>query len=119
MSAPAAISTIVIDCADPAGLAEFYRRATGWTETYQDENFVVLGGDGPIKLGFQRIEGYRPPSWPDKAKHAHLDLAVADLDQSTKELCEFGAAKPDFQPGGEEWVVLTDPEGHPFCLVAG
>ena len=29
------------------------------------------------------------------------------------------ATRPGFQPGGDSWVVLTDPEGHAFCLVAG
>jgi len=29
----------------------------------------------------------------------------------------LGATRPGFQPG-DSWVVLTDPEGHAFCLVA-
>lgn len=24
----------------------------------------------------------------------------------------------EFQPGGDQWVVLADPEGHLFCLAA-
>jgi hypothetical protein len=28
------------------------------------------------------------------------------------------ATRPGLQPGGDSWVVLTDPEGHAFCLVA-
>ena len=116
MPALAELTTIVIDCADPGSLAEFYRAVTAWEVIYRDEECVQLGG-GPIQLGFQRIEGYRPPNWPDPAKHAHLDLKVSDLDHVVKELLAIGANKPDFQPGGDEWVVLTDPEGHPFCLV--
>ncbi|HEY6593128.1 MAG TPA: VOC family protein [Asanoa sp.] len=115
MSAPASLSSIVIDTADPAALAAFYGGVTGWAVSYQDDDFAILG-DGPVKLGFQRIEGYRPPGWPDPAKHAHLDLKVDDLETATKEVLALGAAKPDFQPGGNDWTVLTDPEGHPFCL---
>ncbi|WP_160330419.1 VOC family protein [Sphaerimonospora mesophila] len=28
---------------------------------------------------------------------------------------EFGATKPQFQPG-DGWIVLADPEGHLFCV---
>jgi hypothetical protein len=118
MTAIAQLTTVVIDCAAPASLAEFYRAVTGWKVSYSDADTVYLDG-GSIQLGFQRIAGYQPPSWPDPAKHAHLDFKVADPERAVKELLTIGAAKPSFQPGGDEWVVLTDPEGHPFCLVPG
>jgi predicted enzyme related to lactoylglutathione lyase len=117
MSALAEITTIVIDCADPGPLAEFYRTVTGWEITYRDNDCVQLGNGGRIQLGFQRVDGYRPPSWPDVAKHAHLDLKVNDLGRAVTEVVAVGATKPEFQPGGDEWVVLADPEGHPFCLI--
>lgn len=113
----AQLATVVIDCRAPGSLAEFYRTVTGWEITYSDADTVYLGG--PIQLGFQRVEGYQPPSWPDPAKHAHLDFKVADVDHAVKELLALGATKPEFQPGGDEWVVLADPEGHLFCLAAG
>ncbi len=46
----------------------------------------------------------------------HLDFAVDDLDEAEALLLKLGAAKPDFQPGGGQWRVFTDPAGHPFCL---
>ena len=113
------LTTIVLDCAAPGPLADFYRSLTGWEVTYTDPDCVYLGNGGPIQLGFQRVEGYRAPGWPSPTKQAHLDLKVADLDPAVKEAVALGAARPEFQPGGTEWVVLTDPEGHPFCLVAG
>lgn len=33
------------------------------------------------------------------------------------EAAALGGRWPGFQPGGS-WVVLTDPGGHAFCLVA-
>jgi predicted enzyme related to lactoylglutathione lyase len=111
----AELTTVVLDCADPAALAAFYGEALGWEVTYSDDDTVQLGG--PVGLGFQRVEGYRGPGWPDAAKHAHLDLRVDDLDRAVKEFTGLGATKPDFQPGGGDWVVLADPEGHLFCLV--
>ena len=50
MSAPAALSAVIIDCADPAALAAFYRQVTGWDVTDGDDDFVYLG-DGPVQLG--------------------------------------------------------------------
>jgi predicted enzyme related to lactoylglutathione lyase len=66
-----------------------------------------------------RVDGYQPPSWPDTAKHVHLDFTVTDLDDAAEELLAIGASRPDFQPGEGKWIVLTDPEGHPFCLTTG
>jgi predicted enzyme related to lactoylglutathione lyase len=114
----AQLSTIIIDCAEPGPLAEFYRTMTGWEVSYSDADSVYLGGD-PIQLAFQRIADYQPPGWPDPAKHAHLDFKVADLEDTVKQLLAIGATKPEFQPGGGDWVVLTDPQGHPFCVAAG
>jgi predicted enzyme related to lactoylglutathione lyase len=115
MPADATLAAVVIDSADPAALAEFYGKLTGLAVTYSDDTYLYLG-EGPVKLGFQRVEGYRAPGWPDPAKHSHLDLAVADIESAAKEAAALGAGRPDFQPGGGSWVVLTDPEGHPFCL---
>jgi predicted enzyme related to lactoylglutathione lyase len=116
MDTTATLTAIIIDSADPARLAAFYGELTGWAPGYQDEDFSSLGA-GPIKLGFQRVAGYQAPGWPDPAKHAHLDLSVPDLAKGVARALELGASKPDFQPG-DSWVVLTDPEGHPFCLTS-
>jgi catechol 2,3-dioxygenase-like lactoylglutathione lyase family enzyme len=116
VSAIAKLSNIVLDCTDPAALAAFYRTATGWDVTYSDDDFVCLGDGGPVQLSFQRVAGFAAPDWPDDRKQAHVDLAVADLAAAEKELVAAGASRPGFQPGGENWTVLLDPAGHPFCL---
>ena len=38
-----------------------------------------------------------------------------DLAEAEAKLLELGATKPSEQPS-EDWVVLRDPDGHPFCL---
>lgn len=117
LAGPPRLSAVVIDSADPVVLAEFYQKLTGLGMSYTDETYVVLG-DGPVKIGLQKVDGYQAPGWPDPAKHYHLDFAVADLETATREVISLGAGRPEFQPGGDSWVVLTDPEGHPFCLCA-
>ncbi|MCZ0983051.1 VOC family protein [Streptomyces diastatochromogenes] len=119
MSALAQISTIVIDCGDPVRLAEFYSGVTGWEITYSGEEYASLAGGEQPGLAFVRVEGYEAPTWPEGAKHVHLDLTVADLEEAAGRMLALGASRPEFQPGKDQWVVLTDPEGHPFCLVTG
>lgn len=112
------VSSVVIDCADPVALAAFYAKVIGGQVTGSDPDFASVGG-GAVSLAFQRVEGYQPPRWPDDTTHAHLDLAVDDLDGAVKELEALGATRPDFQPGGGDWLVFADPEGHPFCVAVG
>lgn len=117
MNAPLTLTTIMFDSADPVALAAFYSAATGWPVTDTDETFVYVG-EGPVHLAFQKVADYQPPAWPDPAKHAHLDFTAADKAQAIQDLLSAGAKQPEFQPGGERWTVLTDPEGHPFCVAA-
>jgi predicted enzyme related to lactoylglutathione lyase len=113
----AELSMVNIDSSDPAGMARFYAAALGWEVTYSDENYGMVEGNG-IKIGFGKIEGFRPAPWPDEAgaKRFHLDLQVDDLDEAAESLCAIGATQPDFQPGAGRWRVLLDPDGQPFCL---
>jgi predicted enzyme related to lactoylglutathione lyase len=110
------LTTIVIDSARPAELASFYNVVTGWQIASSGDDFASLSG-GPVQLAFQYVEGYATAGWPDPGKHMHLDFEVADIQVAEKELLAAGATKPEFQPGGAEWTVLADPEGHVFCLI--
>ncbi len=106
-----------IDSSDPARSARFYAAALGWEVTYSDDNYGMVEGNG-IKIGFGKIEGFKPVEWPDEAgvKRFHLDFLVDDLDDATEKFCAIGATQPEFQPGAEGWRVLLDPDGRPFCL---
>ncbi|MGW8529685.1 MULTISPECIES: VOC family protein [Nocardiopsidaceae] len=116
------LTAITLDCADPVALAAFYQQATG-LEPHPGSGADFAGltrGDG-LFVGFQRVDGYRAPRWPDQTvpQQFHLDFAVEDLDEAEARLLELGAGRPDHQPGKGVWRVLTDPAGHPFCLVRG
>ena len=115
-SAPATLAMDTIDCADPAAEAAFWAAALGWQNSYSDENYgMVTKGDQ--RIGFGRVEGWKAPGWPNTSgtKQFHFDLAVDDLAEAEAKLLELGATKPSEQPS-EDWVVLRDPDGHPFCL---
>ncbi|WP_344540032.1 VOC family protein [Streptomyces levis] len=114
------LSAITLDCPDPLALAAFYEEATGLRRHPESNaDFAALDGAGGLTLGFQRVDGHRPPSWPDPAvpQQLHCCFRVEDLDQAEARLLELGAGRPDRQPNAEKWRVLTDPAGHPFCIV--
>ncbi|MFJ3794517.1 VOC family protein [Kitasatospora sp. NPDC090091] len=116
------LTAITLDCADPEELAAFYREATGFEpHPKSDGDFAGLTRADGLFIGFQRVDDYRAPRWPDRTapQQVHLDFAVADLDEAEALLLELGAVKPAFQPGGDRWRVLLDPAGHPFCLTGG
>jgi predicted enzyme related to lactoylglutathione lyase len=118
MEAPASLGWITIDCDDADAQAKFYREALGWEITFSEGPYSGIS-DGTITIEFNAVEGYQRPQWPDQggAKQFHLELMVDDLDQAAAQLLAAGAAQPQFQPGGERFRVLTDPAGHPFCLI--
>lgn len=119
-------SLTALDCEDPILLAEFYGKVTGWPidegRIWRNEAgvaaWVQLKPDGGATIGFQRVEKYRAPTWPEGEipQQEHLDFDVEDLDIGETEILKIGAIKADFQPG-ESFRVFFDPAGHPFCLV--
>jgi catechol 2,3-dioxygenase-like lactoylglutathione lyase family enzyme len=122
MSVQMKLSAITLDCPDPLALAAFYQAATG-LEPHPRSNadFASLGGGDGLSLGFQRVDGYRAPSWPgqDVPQQLHCCFRVADLEEAEARLLELGAGRPERQPNERRWRVLTDPAGHPFCIVGG
>lgn len=114
----------VIDCKDPASLADFYARLLGWEKGYVTDDFVIIGaGEGGADIGFQKNADYARPTWPDEAGKQqmmlHLDFAVPKraLDDWVKYAEYCGARVADTQYS-DDWRVMIDPEGHPFCLDA-
>ncbi|WP_111718623.1 VOC family protein [Homoserinimonas sp. OAct 916] len=107
---------VVLDTADPAGLARFYSALLGLPITYTSDDWVVVAADDTSSgLAFQRAPGHRPPLWPDpsSSQQFHLDIMVDDVAQAGSRVEALGARRLD---DGEN--VFADPSGHPFCLVA-
>ncbi|MEU9863676.1 VOC family protein [Streptomyces sp. NPDC047971] len=122
MSLQMKLSAITLDCPDPLALAAFYQEATGLEpHPKSDADFAGLCGEHGLLIGFQRVDDYRAPRWPDQTvpQQFHLDFDVDDLDEAEARLLRLGAVKPDHQPNEARWRVLTDPAGHPFCVVRG
>ncbi|WP_432055928.1 VOC family protein [Streptomyces sp. bgisy022] len=118
MTAIAEPGAVTLSCSDPASLADFYAAATGWQKVFSSESAAYLAGSNGMRMGFVRIEGFEPPSWPEARNRVHLDFSVADLEKAEAELLALGADKPEEQPGEGKWTVLLDPAGYPFCITS-
>lgn len=117
--------SFTLDCVDPRELAEFYAALLGWEIIpFQDEEYTVIAPPGTKQgaypgITFQRNDAYQPPAWPEKPEAqqqmAHIDFAVNDLDKAVRHAIRCGATVSDAQ-FSDDWKVLFDPAGHPFCL---
>ena len=110
---------LVLDCADPDVLAEFWAAALGYRLAGRADNYRALvpaEGDGP-KLILQGVEE------PKGAKNRmHLDILATDLDAEATRLTQLGArrARADVVvEHGLRWIVMADPEGNEFCICRG
>ena len=136
---------VVIDCASPHPLADWWAEALGWEVEPQDADFIrsmvdqgyatdaeTATHDG--KLVWASGAAINHPEGTDRAprilfvqvpesktvkNRVHLDLRGSD-DPSTAELDRLvglGATQVGTgQQGPHSWVVLTDPEGNELCL---
>lgn len=118
MTGTARLAAISLDCADPVALAQFYTAMLDLEEMFSTPDFVALKGVGSVFLTFQRVADHRAADWPDGPvpKQIHLELAASDLDSEEARIVGLGATKADVQPQPDNWRVLIDPAGHPFCI---
>lgn len=116
--------SFTMDCKDPYALASFYAQLLGWEIPFHDEEWACVGAPG---LGqgaypgilFQQNPAYEPPVWPQapqaQQQMAHMDFAVNDLEQAVQYAVHCGATVAEEQ-FSQDWRVMFDPAGHPFCL---
>ncbi len=112
----ASFPSTVVDCPDPAVLANFYGAMLDWKVSVESD-WAEIRADYGQCIGFQQVESYTAPQWPaqDQPQQMHLDVMVDDLDAAEAAVIDLGATKHDHQPG-TSFRVFLDPAGHPFCL---
>lgn len=115
MAAVGWLRGVVFDCEDYEALADFWARVLevgmykdlpGWRE--------LEPGRGGVVMGFQPIEGGRPPQGT-----LRLDIEVEDLDAGQTSMESHGATlvRVIHYSEDEEHRVMADPEGNEFTLV--
>ena len=112
----AATLGLVLDCADPDRLAEFWSEAIGYTTLGAAGSYVLLvdeAGRQP-KLLLQRV------SEPKSGKNRmHFDIETPTVDEEVARLEALGAQRiraDAIEEHGNRWVVMADPEGNEFCV---
>jgi len=116
--------SFTVDCIDPHELAEFYASLLKWEIKFIDEEWAYVYAPGTNQgtypcILFQQNSDYTPPVWPGEPKAqqqmAHMDFAVNDLEKAVQYAIQCGATIADNQ-FSNNWKVMLDPSGHPFCL---
>jgi len=110
---------IVLDCAEPERLAEFWREALDYRDYYTDTNLAVLvpktGIASPLLL-----QGVPEPK--AGKNRMHVDIVVDDVEAEVQRLQALGARRIDEGVqsfGGTRWVIMSDPEQNEFCVSTG
>ena len=116
---------LAIDCADPHGLARFWCSVLGYEVKDEDDEIVTIAsmaresenhlGPVPPTLTFARV-----PEAKTVKNRLHLDVNPTDREQHDEvaRLLALGARHADVGQGEATWVVLADPEGNEFCVLA-
>ncbi|HET9140105.1 VOC family protein [Actinophytocola sp.] len=114
-----ALAAVVVDCGDPAGLAEFWSAATGWPIVENEPEFAALRAPGPPWGGpfleFSRVPGRNPEPGP-------VSLGLESFwahqhDDDIARLVELGARPIGRTDGAQACSTLADPEGNEFRVV--
>ena len=137
---------VVIDCADPHALADWWADALGWQVEPSDPDFIrkmisegyasedettthngtlvwkdgaAINHPGGRESGRPRILFQQVPEPKTVKNRVHLDLRpdVADREAEVQRLVDNGATMLHRgQQGPHTWVTMTDPEGNELCL---
>lgn len=119
------LKSVVLDCPNIYILSDFYIRLLGWEKSYEEEEcwLAIQPPGGGVQLAFQPNKLYVPPVWPEEPEAQqqmlHLDFEVKGKDNlalAVQHAISCGAKVADTQYS-DEWVVMFDPVGHPFCFV--
>lgn len=113
---------VVLDSNISDRLSDFYAQLLGWEKIVQDEEWIIVrstDGEG-TPLVFQQIEGYEKPTWPaqqgSQQQQVHLDMYVEEVAPAVEYAISCGAHLNPVQLE-EDWKVMLDPAGHPFCIL--
>lgn len=108
-------SEICVDAGDIQALAAWWARVLGWPAEGTDDGDVALrapAGAGPDWLFLAVPEGKAVKN------RIHFDFTPDDQDAEVARLIGLGARRVDIGQGEQSWVVLADPEGNEFCVLA-
>jgi Glyoxalase-like domain len=108
---------ILIDCADPQALAQFWAAALGYCAVgFREPYFLLL----PTRRTFPPAVLRRVPEPKWGNARTHFELRVTEVDAEVRRLEALGARRIDVGQGEDaNFVPMADPEGNEFCVCPG
>ncbi len=113
------LGNVMVDCEDEKKLQKFYSELLGWEMCELFGRPAVRSSTGIVFL-FTEEQDYIRPKWPEEngkqQKQMHFDFQVDNVLEVVEKAKMLGAVKTKSQYGGDDFVTMLDPSGHPFCL---
>jgi predicted enzyme related to lactoylglutathione lyase len=106
---------VVVDSEDPARLARWWAEALGYQIVSEkpDEVEIRRSPDELPGVLFTPV-----PEAKTGKNRLHFDLRPDDQEAEVERLVDMGARPVDIGQHDVSWVVLADPEGNEFCVLA-
>lgn len=112
------LAVIAIDAVNPRVVADFWCAVLGWVVLEEDEGGVGIGSP---EGSWPTIDVCRVPEEKAVKNRLHFDLRADGVGRPAElqRLLDLGAKPVSVgQQPDVSWVVLADPEGNEFCLLA-
>ncbi len=121
------LGAIVLDSDNIEELSDFYANMLGWIKSEQvhdgEKWITVIKPDyTETPLVFQENPDYKRPIWPsdkeEQQQMIHLDFYVKmdEFEEKIKHAVKCGATISESQLSND-WKVMLDCSGHPFCII--
>ena len=114
---------VVLDCAEPEKLAQFYKELLAAEEVGAHVNRVEIRAADGFRLALRRDVNATAPSWPrpENSLQAHLEFVVDDLDAVERLVVSLGGRPMETgdASGPTEERGYADPAGHSFVVHRG
>jgi predicted enzyme related to lactoylglutathione lyase len=111
---------LVLDCAEPQELEQFWRDALGYRTYFSSESAVILVPNDDANASPLLLQ--KVPEPKSGKNRMHVDLVADDIEPEVDRLIDLGAKRvhDGVQSIGEvKWVTLLDPVGNEFCVCTG
>ncbi len=106
---------VLVDTSDPVGLGRWWAEALEWVVVNDDpEEFEIR----PAPDRLPGILFSRVPEPKTLKNRLHLDFRPDDQQAAVARLLDLGATRADIGQGDATWIVLQDPHGNEFCVLA-
>lgn len=108
------VGSVVIDVNDIQKMRAFWQDALGYEQDYASDDWVKLSDpqEKGVTVSLQLV-----PEPREGKNRLHLDLYAENQIAEVERLEGLGARRERGPKEGEDFVVLSDPEGNLFCVI--